>query len=101
MKCIIENQVVLSRPPEGPIAAQIGSFAKSMSEQGYSPVSIHRQVLLLHVLADGSSRQGSDCAASAPIILYGIYDIAHDMRDLAGEMLLPSGILSISCAGMA
>ena len=46
MKCIIENQVVLSRPPEGPLAAQIGSFAKSMSEQGYSLVSIHRQVLL-------------------------------------------------------
>lgn len=46
MKCIIENQVVLSRPPEGPIAVQIGSFAKSMSEQGYSLVSIHRQVFL-------------------------------------------------------
>ncbi len=46
MKCIIDNHVVLSRPPEGPIAAQIGPFAKSMSEQGYSLVSIHRQVLL-------------------------------------------------------
>ncbi len=46
MKCIIDNQVVLSRPPEGPIAARIGSFAKSMGEQGYSLVSIHRQVLL-------------------------------------------------------
>src|SRR5580700_3443750 len=46
MKCIIENQLVLSQPPEGPIAAQIGSFAKSMSEQGYSLVSIHRQVFL-------------------------------------------------------
>ena len=46
MKCIIENQVVLSQLPEGPIAAQIGSFAKSMSEQGYSLASIHRQVFL-------------------------------------------------------
>ena len=46
MKCIINNQVVLSRPPEGPLAAQIDPFAKSMSEQGYSLVSIHRQVLL-------------------------------------------------------
>ena len=35
MKCIIKNQVVLSRPPEGPFAAYIGSFAKSISEQGY------------------------------------------------------------------
>jgi site-specific recombinase XerD len=46
MKCIINNHVVLSRPPEGPLAAQINSFAKSLSEPGYSRVSIHRQVLL-------------------------------------------------------
>jgi site-specific recombinase XerD len=46
MKCIIENQVVLARPLEGPIAAQIDSFARSMSLQGYSLVSIHRQVFL-------------------------------------------------------
>jgi len=46
MKCIVNNQVVLSRPPEGPLAAQVGLFAKSVGEQGYSRVSIHRQVLL-------------------------------------------------------
>jgi integrase/recombinase XerD len=46
MKCIVNNQVVLSRAPEGPLAAQIGSFAESASEQGYSLVSIHRRVLL-------------------------------------------------------
>jgi hypothetical protein len=55
----------------------------------------------LHVLADGLSKKGSDCAASAPITLHGICDIALDMHDLAGEMLLPSGISSASCAGMA
>jgi hypothetical protein len=26
MKCIINNQLVLSRPPEGPLATQIGSW---------------------------------------------------------------------------
>jgi integrase/recombinase XerD len=46
MKCIVNDQVVLSRPPEGPLAAQIGSFAESVSEQGYRLASIHRQVLL-------------------------------------------------------
>ncbi|MGH8568446.1 MAG: site-specific integrase [Gammaproteobacteria bacterium] len=46
MKCVINNQVVLSRAPEGPLAAHIGSFAKSVSEQGYALDSIHRQVLL-------------------------------------------------------
>src|SRR6266436_3223550 len=46
MKCIVNNQVVLSLPPEGPVAAHIGWFAESVSEQGYSLWSIHRQVLL-------------------------------------------------------
>jgi hypothetical protein len=55
----------------------------------------------LHALAYGLSKKGSDCAASAPIILHSICDIALDTRDLAREMLLPSGILSTSCAVMA
>jgi hypothetical protein len=46
VKCVINNQVVLSRAPEGPLAAHIGSFARSVSEQGYAADSIHRQVLL-------------------------------------------------------
>lgn len=46
MKCIIDNQVVLSRPPEGPLAPQIGSFARWVTEQGYSLAAIHRRVLL-------------------------------------------------------
>ena len=46
MKCIINNQVVLSRAPEGPLARYIGSFAESVCKQGYALDSIHRQVLL-------------------------------------------------------
>ena len=46
MKCVINSQVVLSRAPEGPLAAHIASFARSVSEQGYALDSIHRQVLL-------------------------------------------------------
>ncbi len=44
MKCAINKQVVLSRPSEGPLAAHIASFAKSVSEQGYSLDSLKRQV---------------------------------------------------------
>jgi hypothetical protein len=65
MKCIIENHLVLSQPPEGPIAAQIGSFAKSMSEQGYSLVSIHRHVFSLHALADGLNQTAQDLLRSS------------------------------------
>ena len=46
MNCVINNQVVLSQPLEGPLAPYIGSFAESLSEQGYAPYSIHRYVLL-------------------------------------------------------
>lgn len=46
MKCVINSQVVLSRPPEGPLAGYIAAFAESLIEQGYARYSIHRQVLL-------------------------------------------------------
>ena len=46
MKCFIDKQIVLSRMPEGPLAAYIGPFAESLREQGYAVVSIHKQVLL-------------------------------------------------------
>jgi hypothetical protein len=53
---------------------------------------------LLHVLADGLSRKGSDCAASAPIIWHCIYSIALEMYGLAMGMLLLSDISLAFCA---
>ena len=46
MNFVVNNQVVLSRVPEGPIAAYIGSFSDSLSALGYARYSIHRQVWL-------------------------------------------------------
>lgn len=46
MKCRIDDNIFLSRAPEGPLAAHIEPFARSLSEQGYTLDSIHRQVLL-------------------------------------------------------
>jgi integrase/recombinase XerD len=46
MKFIIDNQIVLSRAPGGPLAAQIRPFAESLREQGYTLYSTHRYVLL-------------------------------------------------------
>ena len=46
MKFIIDDEVVLSRPLEGPLAAHITGFAKWVREQGYARHSRHRQVLL-------------------------------------------------------
>ena len=41
MKYIINGDIVLSRPPEGPLAAQIGAFAKWAREQGYEHMALH------------------------------------------------------------
>lgn len=44
MKHIIHDQVVLSREPEGPLAAHLSSFAKAISAQGYNVWSLKRKV---------------------------------------------------------
>lgn len=46
MKYRINNQVVLSQIPLGPLAAHIGSFADFISAQGYALYSVRRQVRL-------------------------------------------------------
>jgi len=42
VKYIIDNQVVLSRAPEGSFAALVGPFARSPSEQRYTLGSIQQ-----------------------------------------------------------
>lgn len=46
MNVVSNSQVVLSRAPEGPLAAHIWPFAGSLSAMGYARTSIHRQVLM-------------------------------------------------------
>ena len=46
MKTIVNGQVTLSRPLEGPLAPHIAPFSQWMSEQGYSSYSLQRQVRL-------------------------------------------------------
>ncbi len=46
MNYVINDHVVLSRVPEGPLAAYLGRFAESLSRQGYTHRYIHRQVML-------------------------------------------------------
>ncbi len=58
MKCIIDNQVVLSRAPEGPLAAHINSFARSVREQGYAMISIRRKVLIAECFSRWLEKQG-------------------------------------------
>lgn len=46
MKYVVNDQVVLSQAPEGPLADHIVSFAQSVSDQGYCLYSLKRQVRL-------------------------------------------------------
>ena len=46
MKHIIDDQVVLSRALEGPVATQIAAFARDAREEGYALQSRYRRVLL-------------------------------------------------------
>src|SRR3984957_5769140 len=45
-KYIIDNRIILSRAPEGPLAKYIGRFERAMRGQGYARYSLYRQVLL-------------------------------------------------------
>jgi integrase/recombinase XerD len=46
MNYVINRQIVLSQPLEGPLASYIEPYAESLREQGYAAYSIHRCVLL-------------------------------------------------------
>lgn len=52
MKYFINGKLALSRPPEGPVAGHITSFAEWLVGRGYGLVSLRNQVLM----ADGFSR---------------------------------------------
>jgi site-specific recombinase XerD len=46
MKCIINDHLVLSRPPEGPIASHIRAYAASRTATGYATSSLQREIRL-------------------------------------------------------
>ena len=46
MSYVVNDQVILSRVPEGPLAAYLVPFAGSLSQEGYTRRYIHRQVML-------------------------------------------------------
>jgi integrase/recombinase XerD len=58
LRYIINNQVVLSRAPDGPLVAHIGPFAQSQSVQGYARHSIHQQVRLAAGFSHWLEQQG-------------------------------------------
>lgn len=46
MRYVVDQHIVLSHAPDGPLATHIGAFARFQKAQGYAQYSIHRGVLL-------------------------------------------------------
>jgi integrase len=57
MKCIVNEDVVLSRPLEGPVSAHVAPFAQWARDQGYARASRYRQVLLAACFSRWLGRQ--------------------------------------------
>jgi integrase/recombinase XerD len=57
MKYIVDGDLVLSQPPTGPLAAQIGNFATWAREQGYARYSRYRKTLLATCFSGWLGRQ--------------------------------------------
>ena len=98
MKCRIDDNIFLSRAPEGPLAAHIEPFARSLSEQGYTLDSIHRQVLLAACFSRWLKQQRVALRSVTSDHPPGYLDTALDRSGRAGAMLPHSGICSPFCA---
>ena len=105
MKYLINNQVVLSQVPEGPLAVHIGSFADFISAQGYALYSIRRQVRLAAdfsqwlqlkriqlpcITSDHPKRYLRYRARQAQPCLGDAAALNHLMNFLRGEGVIPS-----------
>ena len=95
MKCLVDDDVVLARAPEGPLAACIGMFAKSRRAQGYVRGSIHRQVLLAASFSQWLKRQGvalGQICSEHPLSRGGVSDPAGAPKLIhpgAGKVIHP------------
>ena len=58
MKYVVDDQVVLSQVPEGPLAGYLRPFAESLRRQGYARATIHRQVMLAAFFSQWLERTG-------------------------------------------
>jgi len=85
MKYIVDDKVVLSRPLEGPLSANVAGFAKWARDEGYASPSRWRKVFL----AAGFSRWLGQQAVSAQCI--SSEHVARYLRSHVGPMQIRRG----------
>lgn len=110
MKYVINDQIVLSRAPEGPLEAHLGSFTEFVSAQGYVPSSIHNQVRLAacfsrwlkqkgvelqHITSDHSRRYLLYRASQVKPYQGDIATLRHLLGFLRGENVIPAETVSV------
>ena len=68
MRHVVNSQVVLSRPPEGPLAGHIAAFAESVIDQGYSLYTVRRHVMLAACFSRWLKRKGIAASGITPFV---------------------------------
>jgi len=86
MKYVINDQIVLSRVPEGPLAAYLCSFATFINSQGYCLYSIHRQVRLAAGFSQWLQQKGIEvrCMTTNHAVQY-LHDRAKQVKICRGD----------------
>lgn len=94
MKCTINNQVVLSRPLEGPLAAHIISFANALNEQGYCLYWQKRQVRIAADFSRWLKQRGVEvCSICADHSVKYLRYRARRVRIYDGDCAAPTHII--------
>lgn len=86
MNYAVNNRIVLSLVPQGPIAAYLDSFSKFLTAQGYEPHYIHQQVWLAACFSQWLKQTGVSLRgiSSAHAELYLRYRYRH-LRPRRGD----------------
>jgi site-specific recombinase XerD len=86
MRCVITDQLVLSRAPEGPLSAYIRPFADLLSAQGYALKSMHRQVHLAACFSHWLQGQGVALPhLTADHVKQYLHDRARQVKPRSGD----------------
>ena len=86
MKCVINDQVVLSRALEGPLAAHIRAFAESRSALGYARCSMQREVRLAAGFSRWLKQEGIALRRVGAALVSGyLRDRAREVRPNLGD----------------
>jgi hypothetical protein len=87
VKYVINDRVVLSRPPKGPLVPYIASFSTWAAGQGYALGSLRQRVRIAADFSRWLAKNRSDCTASHLGIAPRTFDIVRG--DSGSAIVMP------------